>query len=363
MTAPQLATIQADVEKGQEPTATVRELLQWFGVKRRGSYIVEQVRLALKAASLATVPDFEYEYIDSTVSFVSRDQGTSNGGTNGNSAVQAPPPLATVTTAGGNLTPVAALTRQDPAYRVRKLEAANRPPISITPDKSIAEAVTVMLAHDYSQLPVMQGERKVLGLVSWKSLGSRLATGSACKRVSDAMEPVTMVSSEASIFQVAEIISKHEIVLVQASTTDTKITGILTSADLADQFGQLGEPFLLLGEIENQVRKLIDGKYDVKELGEVRDPSDSARTIEHVSDLTFGEYVRLLEKPERWDKCFKALDRGVFIEQLKKVRDIRNDVMHFDPDGIGEDDIEQLRRFAKFLQKLSKLAAQAGCPQ
>jgi predicted transcriptional regulator len=359
LNAPQLLNIQAEVKQGRKPTATVRELLQWFGVKRRGSYVVEQVRQALKETNLETVPDFGYEYIDSTVHFVSRDQGGLSGD-GGQAAAPEATPQAMLTTAGGASTPVAALARQDPAYRVRKLAAANRPPLAITSDKPIAEAVTIMLVHDFSQLPVMQGERKVLGMVSWKSLGSRLATGASCTKVSEAMEPVTVVSSEASIFQVAEIISRQEIVLVQASTTDTRITGILTSADLAEQFGELGEPFLLLGEIENHVRELLDGKYDVKELADVRDPSDSGRIVEHVSDLTFGEYVRLLEKPERWEKCFKHLDRGVFVEQLKEVRDIRNDVMHFDPDGIGEEDVETLRRFATFLQKLLKLAAQAG---
>jgi hypothetical protein len=44
LNAPQLLNIQAEVKQGRKPTATVRELLQWFGVKRRGSYVVEQVR-------------------------------------------------------------------------------------------------------------------------------------------------------------------------------------------------------------------------------------------------------------------------------------------------------------------------------
>jgi hypothetical protein len=37
---------------------------------------------------------------------------------------------------------------------------------------------------------------------------------------------------------------------------------------------------------------------------------------------------------------------------LNKVREIRNDVMHFDPDGIPPADLEQLRDFAHFLQRL-----------
>jgi hypothetical protein len=217
-----------------------------------------------------------------------------------------------------------------------------------------------MLAHDFSQLPVMTSERKVLGMVSWKSIGSRLATGSACTTVQDAIGPVTVVPSQASIFQVAELVAQHEVVLVQESQTDPKVNGILTSTDLAIQFGQLGEPFLLLGEIENRLRQSIDGKFTTDELKAGGDPNDTARTINGVFDLTFGEYVRLLQSPERFERCYRQIDRSVFIEQLEQVRGIRNDIMHFDPEGIGEEELDSLRRFAAFLGELAKLGADGG---
>jgi hypothetical protein len=52
-----------------------------------------------------------------------------------------------------------------------------------------------------------------------------------------------------------------------------------------------------------------------------------------------------------------ALDRKVFTAQLDKVRLIRNDVMHFDPDGLSPDDLEVLRGFVQFLQKLREIAS------
>ena len=36
-------------------------------------------------------------------------------------------------------------------------------------------------------------------------------------------------------------------------------------------------------------------------------------------------------------------------KRLDEVRRIRNDVMHFDPDGIAEKDLDTLRRFDQFL--------------
>jgi len=40
------------------------------------------------------------------------------------------------------------------------------------------------------------------------------------------------------------------------------------------------------------------------------------------------------------------------MEKFESVRRIRNDVMHFDPDGIPEKDLMTLREFARFLQRL-----------
>jgi hypothetical protein len=60
---------------------------------------------------------------------------------------------------------------------------------------------------------------------------------------------------------------------------------------------------LLLGEIEQHVRKLIEGKFALSELQEAKDPADAQRTVERVADLTLGEYIRLLEVPEPLDEA------------------------------------------------------------
>lgn len=78
-----------------------------------------------------------------------------------------------------------------------------------------------------------------------------------------------------------------------------------------------------------------------------------------MADLSFGEYVRLLENDAQWQKIRLPIDRGVFCNLLDKVREIRNDVMHFDPDGVPPEDLERLRYFANLLQRLQTI----GIPQ
>jgi len=90
----------------------------------------------------------------------------------------------------------------------------------------------------------------------------------------------------------------------------------------------------------------------LEELAQARTPSDEGRDVGSVSDLTFGEYIRLIENPARWARLGLPIDRKTFCGKLEVVRLIRNDVMHFDPDGIPQTDLEQLRDLARFLQRL-----------
>jgi hypothetical protein len=223
----------------------------------------------------------------------------------------------------------------------------------VKPDTPVIEAITLMLTHNYSQLPVMQSNRAVKGLFSWKSYARRLVLQSPCDTVSEAMEQVTTVSSEASIFQVADLLSRNAAVLVIKSASDPQVTGIVAASDLAEHFARLGEPFLLIGEIENRVRLLIDGNFTVPELAGMKDPSDRSRDVRRVADLTFGEYIRLLQTPENWERCKLRVHRPTFIKQLERVRGIRNDVMHFDNEELDSESLGHLRAFAELLRQLA----------
>ena len=346
MTLPaRLTKISEQLKDGKSPSQeTVRTFIGWFGAQRRGYWIVRDIRTTLKSLNIRTTPDFESAYIDSRISFVRYDtkEDPDPAATDSISGTDSDRDLDTNIPISGDV--------NDPTYRIGKLESANRKPLSVVPDFPLSKAITLMLAHDYSQLPVMTNDRDVKGMISWKTIGSRLALGKSVNLVSECVDVPHVVSASSSLFSVISQIVKFEYVLVRAS--DRKITGIVTTSDLSIQFRQLTEPFLLLAEIENHIRSLIDGCFDADELSGARDNSDTARRIDSVADLTFGEYIRLLENPVNWKKINLNVDRVIFTKELDKIRKIRNDVVHFDPDGISEDAQETLRRFVNFLQQL-----------
>jgi len=213
-----------------------------------------------------------------------------------------------------------------------------------------------MLQNDFSQLPVMRNDYDVKGIISWTSIGSRMALGQQCKHVRECMDTrVEIVSSTSSIFSVIPLIVDHGYVLVKAN--DGKVSGIVTATDLSQQFQQIAGPFLLLREIEQHIRKLLDGKFSLDELRTVLDLTDK-REIKGVADLTLGEYVRVFQNPEFWDKLgLTGLSRSEFASVVDQIRKIRNDVMHFDPDPLEDEELKKLMNFARFLQKLQDLRA------
>ena len=327
-----LKAVVAQLKKGVAPQKeTVRSFLLWFGSERRGYRVVRHIRGQLKKYGVATSPDFEYTYIDGYISFVS-----------------AP-------TAGDPTIADLATVQTDPTQRISRLESANNDPVTVKPDATLQQAVTLMLTNDFSQLPVMTSPREVKGIISWKTIGSRLALKRPCPAVSDCMEPAHIVGSDESLFSTISTIATYDYVLVQGK--DKKICGIVTATDFNDQFRKLAEPFLVVGEIEHGIRRLIHGKFTEKELNEAKAPGEDGRTIEGVADLTFGEHIRLLENEKKWKKVGLEIDRVEFVARLNKVREIRNDVMHFDPDGMEPSDMELLREFAQFLKRLRDVGA------
>ena len=50
--------------------------------------------------------------------------------------------------------------------------------------------------------------------------------------------------------------------------------------------------------------------------------------------MSIGDYEQVLANPDFWDRLKWPLDRKEFHHLLDEVRDVRNDVLHFNPDPI-----------------------------
>jgi len=242
----------------------------------------------------------------------------------------------------------------DPTFRIGSLPAANKNLTTVGQDDTLKKAVTMMLQSDYSQLPIMHGEREVKGMISWKSIASRYAIGGECCKVQHCREDAQVVDGDGTLFDAIPTIVKHGYVLVR-NPQDKKITGIVTASDLSLQFQQLAEPFLLLREIELHIRQLLQDKVLSEDLDWLVSADTTAPKPNSISDLSFGGYIRLVQRPEVWQRLALNIDQASLTKQLEDVRQIRNDVMHFDPDPLTAKQLEVLKNAAKFMQQLYEL--------
>ncbi len=319
--------IQAGAKAAPE-RVEVREFVGWFGYQRRVKRVVSQIRNKMEKLGLRTVPDFEFAWIEGAIS------------------IEFTPEAGEAAETSEEL--------DDPTIRIETLEAANREPTKVKPDDPLKVATTLMHMNDYSQLPVMTTEREVKGVISWKSIGTRRAQKHECNLVSDCMDSAQEVEINAPLLDAIGYISEHGYVLVRGR--DRTVTGIVTASDVGDQFMQLTGPYLVIGEIEGHLRRLVHGRFTVEELSESLN-EDGERLIEGTADLTFGDYCRLLQNPEYWRRLGLSIDRVTFTKHLDDVRKIRNDVMHFEPDGLEPDHETTLKNLARFFRNLVRMGA------
>ena len=355
----QLLAVQKDIAAGKRRWAKIKTLLSWFDNKGRGKHVVHTIQEALKEVGLFTRPEFtpprsvhdyvEFRALPETVDGPAADSTDSRGsgdGTKPDDGGQSE----SAEESDGRDRPSSEGTGSK--FCIGMLEAANRPNeiLTIARDKTVEEATTLMIMHRYSQLPVTQDMRRIDGMISWRSMGRVRASGDACEHVRDCLEPVRILEQDAPFFEAVDTITEREVVLVRGK--DRTITGIVTTSDLSREFHQKAEPFLLLGEVEDRIRILISRNLSDEDIKKAKDPGDDTREIEDAADLTFGEYVRLLESRENWQKLRLGIDRKLFVGLLNDVREVRNDVMHFRPDSSEPENLGKVRMLRSLLEQL-----------
>lgn len=325
-----LRSVQQGVHTDSISPLTVRDLLLKWEVKRRGADVVQRIRRDLADVGAATNPEFDTVGLDDEVEIVPLPRGSSHAP---EPEVRLEPQVASRTITIGTLESArSGLTRVDPSDDIRK-------------------AQSIMESRDFSQLAVSSGSRDLRGSISWESIARASLHRLDVSIVQDAMDanPVVVRDSEPLLDHV-ERIAQSGFVFVIDNTKQP--VGIVTTADLSIQFAITANPFLIVGEIERWLRFAVDSKFDADELSDFADPDDPERQIDGAHSLTFGEYVRLLENPEAWGRVAWHADRRVFVQHLDEVRQIRNEIMHFGPDPIGETELLRLKAMIQWLKRL-----------
>jgi CBS domain-containing protein len=303
-----LKQARARVDEHTPESVPLQELIGLWGATRRGQELMQLIEVDLANHGLTTKPGLMEARPGDYVRLVRRVDGHDH------------------------LSPtVGAL----PSARV-KVE-------TVRENSNVQEALTVMLLKDYSQVPVVsKGKASVLrGVVTWKSLARAMNLDAKCS-LKQATEPCDPVESHRELLEVIPEIQDKGFVLVNGD--DGQLSGIVTTTDVAQRYSDAAIPFLLIGVIDTLLRRTIAENIPMALINKLCVSTAQGRAeLETVNSLTMGDYKRVLESPEAWDRLGWPIDRRAFIKQLDIIVTIRNDVMHFNPDPLPQGCVTQLK--------------------
>ena len=124
---------------------------------------------------------------------------------------------------------------------------------------------------------------------------------------------------------------------------------IITTYDLATTLHDITEPFLILEQIEADIRAILESVASFDEI-HAQLPLPKNRTC--FADLRFSDYIKFFENYDFWERTRLTIDRPFFTERLDAVRKIRNSIMHFKVFKPEKTDLDELQSMKEFLALL-----------
>jgi restriction system protein len=305
---------------------TVRELLLLWDHQQRLPAAVEEVKAELLRAGMTTRPPFTEGDLDRKIALVRIETET------------APADEATVAETPGteDLTETGALA----------LQISNFPeptePISDQIDFQAAQMM--MVERNYSQVAVVDGHGRFQGALTWETImRAHLAPGETS--LAQALDRrAQVVYRDELLLEKIDLIFEKGFVFVY-SFDRRQVDGILTAGDLMKRLGAFLEPFVKIEEIENRLRRAVNNTFQLDEYAKYA--SISKKRVRSAANLMLGNYVKLLD--DNWDRFAWQMPKEEFLSRLKRVKEIRNEIMHFSPDPLTDEQTEAMDGLLRML--------------
>ncbi|GIL25317.1 hypothetical protein NUM_05720 [Actinocatenispora comari] len=328
--------LEQDVRDEGTRQLTARDLIGLWGWQRRTGDAIDLVDRELSARGLQVVPHFTEVQLDGLIT-VSAQEATPTG--------EAADDLA-----GTDLRhALATFNGEDLSrhWRIGSLPFA-RNVVTVGFDEPLNRAITRMVQGDFSQLPVVNRNNVLRGVVTWESI-ARAQMGHRDATIQAALDPHPHTAQEQEeLFVRIDDIQRRGFLIV--TDADNLVLGILTAADLADQLKLRVEPFILLGEAERRLRRLTD-RLTIDELPE---GSGVRKARAAGKRLTLGQYPEILKDATCWAKLGWPYEQDELVRCVIAVKDYRNELAHWDMDApeTKTDALTETKQLLKLLKAI-----------
>src|SRR5437660_7745692 len=199
-------------------------------------------------------------------------------------------------------------------FPLEKLLKAGKP-ICIHRDKTIWDALQLMVENDFSQLPVVDSQGKLLGIISEQSIVRKYRligrsvslldlTVDHCQTTPDVLPP-----SE-DLFKALDLLKNVSAIII---VDNGEPCGILTDYDTTHFFHEVAGGLLLIEDIEVTLRKYIEAAFPednpmqaslMLAFGHSR--HDPTKPMVEYGKLSFAQHTQLITTERNWSK-FKSV--------------------------------------------------------
>ncbi|RPJ38434.1 MAG: CBS domain-containing protein, partial [Chloroflexi bacterium] len=254
-------------------------------------------------------------------------------------------------------------------FQVQQIIQGKSKPVCVKKEDPAAAALSLMIEHDYSQIPVARaqdGQAIPEGMVTYEGILRAVRNFRARiddLKVRDVMVAAPIHDVEDDLFDILDRLKATNAVLI-VSGESPDLVGIVTSYDSTEYFRGRTEDLMRVEDIEIMIKELILTAY-TNDGGEIDQPRLAA-AIARVTgsrpggddrkhafdDLTLSDYIMLLIYKETWpffEDIFK-LPRDAVNQLLGGVREVRNALAHFRK-VITADERDRLRFAADWLNR------------
>jgi CBS domain-containing protein len=211
--------------------------------------------------------------------------------------------------------------------------------VKISGQTSVREALQIMFTNDFSQLPVVDGNGNLVGLVTEQTIISTYFHTQGKVSLLDfsvdncVTQPIT-VSKDRDIFEALDRLKTYYAVLI---TENDKPIGILTAYDTTNFFRDLTEGLIFLEDIEVTLRQYIEEAFQtshaidaalVRAFGQNK--KNLSRPAKEYEKLDFGDHIRLITTEDNWEKFVRYFSpQDLFANLMDQARQVRNQLAHF----------------------------------
>lgn len=319
-----LHQLRAQVDAGESPVVSVRELLRWCGAPRLTLSLRWQVREQLSACGLVVTPALDDATLD-TVLAVRRD---------GLAATRPAPPAPTAPHRAVRDVAAPPPPRTDVTIRLADVRDCLEPTVIVPAEAPLSRAASLLATADVNCLVVASTPRAPKGVITWERLGRAALTASPGATVGAWLVSTEALPEHAAFFDALAAVDRDGAVVVTAA--DRAVTAVLTAPAAMRALRRVATPFVLIDEIEQRLRARIAQR--------------APDALQRCPSPTFGDYLAIIEDPAVYPRLGFGVERGVLRELVDTVRLVRNRCMHFAPEGLGPDDLRALSRLVHFLR-------------